>query len=324
MKTKYIFSFSFTLILIFCACSSFAQSSSSSSAVKITFDYKRSSTIASNQVALWIQDESGKLVKTIYASNFTSRGRGYKRREDSLNHWVSAANPDLLTNKEIDAVSGATLRNGKREFTWDLTDSDGNKVVAGKYFANLEGTLYWKSNVLFFTQIDVSEDGKVQVDEIEQKRSEPENHQNEDMISNVKIFAQVPAQSQDAGLSKSSSSARIDNTKNWLGGLSPEDALNYIEENYDKGLVIVEVNTDYWKLKNGFSGAMHIPHDQMAARYDEIPSGVPVILHCGAGVVSVPAYETLKEKRPDILQLSYIAGRPPVSEFNKWLSEHKK
>lgn len=115
-----------------------------------------------------------------------------------------------------------------------------------------------------------------------------------------------------------------DNTKNWLGGLPPEKALSYMKENHDKGLVIVEVNTDYWKLKNGFTGAMHIPHDQMAERYAEIPSGAPVILHCGAGVVSVPAYETLKEKRPDIPVLSYIAGRPPVSEFNGWLSEHRK
>ena len=56
---------------------------------------------------------------------------------------------------------------------------------------------------------------------------------------------------------------------------------------------------------------------------NEIPSGVPVILHCGAGVVSVPAYETLMEKRKDIPQLSYIAGHPPVDEFNKWLEDHE-
>lgn len=115
-----------------------------------------------------------------------------------------------------------------------------------------------------------------------------------------------------------------DNTANWLGGLEPATALSYMKAHYDEGLVIVEVNTDYWKLKNGFIGAMHIPHDQMAHRYDEIPSGVPVILHCGAGVVSVPAYEILAEKRKDIPQLSYIAGHPPVHEFNKWLEEHKK
>ena len=57
---------------------------------------------------------------------------------------------------------------------------------------------------------------------------------------------------------------------------------------------------------------------------NEIPSGVPVILNCGAGVVSVPAYETLMEKRKDIPQLSYIAGHPPVDEFNKWLEDHEK
>lgn len=63
---------------------------------------------------------------------------------------------------------------------------------------------------------------------------------------------------------------------------------------------------------------------QSVKKYDEIPSGVPVILHCGAGVVSVPAYETLMEKRKDIPQLSYIAGHPPVDEFNKWLEDHEK
>ena len=116
----------------------------------------------------------------------------------------------------------------------------------------------------------------------------------------------------------------VDNTANWLGGLEPEKALEYMKEHYDEGLVIVEVNTDYWKLATGVTGAMHIPHDQMAERYDEIPSGVPVILHCGGGIVSVPAYETLMEKRKDIPQLSYIAGRPPVTEYNEWLRENKK
>ena len=101
-----------------------------------------------------------------------------------------------------------------------------------------------------------------------------------------------------------------------LGGLTPEAALEFLKKNPDA--VIVEVNTDYWKLKTGFIGAIHIPHDQMERRYGEIPAGRPVILHCGAGVVSVPAYETLLEKRPDIPVLGYIAGRPPVAEYNEW------
>lgn len=107
-----------------------------------------------------------------------------------------------------------------------------------------------------------------------------------------------------------------------LGGLTPEAALEFLKSTPD--VVIVEVNTDYWKLKTGFIGALHIPHDQMASRYNEIPRGRPVILHCGAGVVSVPAYETLCEKRPDIPVLGYIAGHPPVAEYNKWYKEHHK
>lgn len=118
--------------------------------------------------------------------------------------------------------------------------------------------------------------------------------------------------------------AVTDKTANWLGGLSPEQSLAYMKEHHAEGLVIVEVNTDYWKLKTGFIGALHIPHDEMADRYGEIPAGKPVILHCGAGVVSVDAYKILSEKRKDIPQLSYIAGAPPVAEYNAWLSEQEK
>ena len=104
---------------------------------------------------------------------------------------------------------------------------------------------------------------------------------------------------------------------NVLGGLSPEDALEYMKKT--PNLVIVQVNTAEWYIEDGFKDALWIPHTEIAERYDEIPKGVPIILHCGAGVVSVPAYETLVKKRPDIPELSYIAGRPPIAEYNEWL-----
>ena len=84
-----------------------------------------------------------------------------------------------------------------------------------------------------------------------------------------------------------------------------------------------EVNTAEWKKATPFTGAMWIPHDEMAKRYDEIPKGRPVLLHCGGGIVSVPAYETLIEKRPDIPELSYIDGTPPIKEYNEWLESQK-
>ena len=101
-----------------------------------------------------------------------------------------------------------------------------------------------------------------------------------------------------------------------LGGLSPDDALAYMKRTPD--LVIVEVNAPEWKLKEGFSGALWIPYTEMAERYAEIPEGRPVLLHCGGGIVSKDAYKTLQEKRPDIPELGYIAGAPPVHAYNEW------
>lgn len=112
-----------------------------------------------------------------------------------------------------------------------------------------------------------------------------------------------------------------ENKTNLLGGLSPEKALECMKNT--ENLVIVEVNTEQWKKPMPFTGAMWIPHDEMAERYNEIPEGCPVILHCGAGIVSVPAYETLIEKRPDIPELSYIDGAPPIAEYNEWYENNK-
>ena len=279
--------------------------------VSIDFEYLRMSGKASNQVAVWVEDENGKLVKTLLVTDFTAGRRGYETREDALNHWVAAAEPGEMSDGEIDAVSSATPQTGTQHCSWDLTDENGQRVPDGRYCIRLEGTLYWSSNVLYTGMIDLKETAPGEL-EITIERSEPDNTVNEAMIQNVRMSAMAENKN------------IVDNTANWLGGLEPEKALEYMKEHYDEGLVIVEVNTDYWKLETGFTGAKHIPHDQMAERYDEIPSGVPVILHCGGGIVSVPAYETLMEKRPDIPQLSYIAGHPLVEEFNEWLEKRDR
>lgn len=156
------------------------------SAVSIKFDYQVMPNEASNQVAAWVENEKGKLVKTIYVSDFTGKRRGYKVREDALSHWVSAADPDSMSDKQIDAVSSATLQDGKQTFEWDLTNNNGETVPAGQYTIKLEGTLYWKSNVVYSGVVDTAKNtsGKITV---RRKRSEPENSDNDTMIQNVKM-----------------------------------------------------------------------------------------------------------------------------------------
>lgn len=89
--------------------------------VEISFDFSRMTTGASDQTAVWVEDEDGKIIKTIYVSSFTGAGRGYLKRKDAVLHWV-AADPDKLSDEQIDAVSSATLQTGRQSFVWNLTN----------------------------------------------------------------------------------------------------------------------------------------------------------------------------------------------------------
>lgn len=146
------------------------------------------SGIASNQIAAWVQDEEGRLVKTIYVSDFTAHGRGYRHRTESLSHWVSAANPESLSDSEIDNVSSATPQAGKQSYIWDLTDESGKRVSRGTYCIFLEGTLFWESNVVYTCVLDLNEDVPGEMT-VQMERSEPDNTDNETMIQNVHLIA---------------------------------------------------------------------------------------------------------------------------------------
>lgn len=106
-----------------------------------------------------------------------------------------------------------------------------------------------------------------------------------------------------------------------LGGVKPKEAFEYMKTT--DNLVIVDVREPQY-INNYFEGSIRIPWTQMEKRYNEIPKGRPVILNCGLGQVAPRAYQVLTEKRKDIPELSYIAGAPLFSEYNKWLREKKK
>lgn len=155
-------------------------------AVEIIFDFERMSTMASNQFAIWIEDEGGDLVKTIFVTDFTGARRGYRNRDTSLSHWVAKVNPEELSDTAIDAISGATPQAGKQSFVWDMTDANGVGVSDGIYRIMIEGTLYWESNVLCTAVLNTEEvtAGNLPVTIV---RSEPDNTQNEDMLTNITI-----------------------------------------------------------------------------------------------------------------------------------------
>lgn len=109
--------------------------------------------------------------------------------------------------------------------------------------------------------------------------------------------------------------------QNDLGGMEPAKALEYMKSAQD--LVIVDVAARNGFAKIHFVNAINIPIenislDEAKKLYMQIPTDRPVLLHCRLGMIVPGAYQTVKNLRPDIPEISYIAGKPPFHEYNTW------
>ncbi len=122
--------------------------------VFIEFSFRKHLRIAGNQVAVWINDERGRYVATVYASRFTASG-GFKRRPDALAVWVQASDWGQATKVEVDAVTRPTPRNGPVQLRWDCVDRAGRPVPPGVYTYRLESTIYWQNRALWTGRIRV-------------------------------------------------------------------------------------------------------------------------------------------------------------------------
>ncbi|HWQ61586.1 MAG TPA: DUF2271 domain-containing protein [Negativicutes bacterium] len=131
-----------------------AESAQSPGTVTISYDLHRIPSIASNQLAVWIETADGAFVKTLYVTRFTGKG-GYERRPECLPLWRKAAGVESPPSADVDAVTQATQAPGRQTLTWDCTDAAGNAVAPGKYIYKLEGTLYWTKEVLWTGEITV-------------------------------------------------------------------------------------------------------------------------------------------------------------------------
>lgn len=127
-----------------------------SGTVTVGYDLHRMPTIASNQMAVWIEDSGGKFVKTLYVTWFTGKG-GYERRPDCLPLWRRAAGVDGPPTAEVDAVTRATQHPGRYSLVWDCTDAAGRPVAPGKYLYKVEGTLFWSKEILWEGEIVVGD-----------------------------------------------------------------------------------------------------------------------------------------------------------------------
>ena len=136
------------------AISADAVEKKASPSVKISFPYIRQSGIASNQFAVWVENANRQFIKTLYVTSYTGKG-GYAVRKDCVPTWVRRSGAANTPKTELDAVSGATPVSGTLTYTWDCKGKDGKIIAPGKYKIFVEGTLRWKSRVLYTANITV-------------------------------------------------------------------------------------------------------------------------------------------------------------------------
>lgn len=127
-----------------------SEAAAKAKTLEVTFNYERQNGPGSNQYAVWIEDETGRVVRTLFVTAFTSKGRsrdgqpaqrGYTFRPTCVPSWVKAIKAEERTDQELDAYTGATPQSGRQTFVWDLTDLGGKKVKKGTYRIKVEATL---------------------------------------------------------------------------------------------------------------------------------------------------------------------------------------
>ena len=161
--------------------------------LEVSFNYLKQAGPGSNQYAVWIENEKGEVVKTLFVTSFTTKGRvrgneqpmrGYLKRPNCVPTWVKTVKAESLSDQQLDAVTGATPKaNGKQTFSWDFTDQQGKKVKDGKYYVKVEATLYQASSIVYTGSF--SSKDKAGSVTLTSKLTEPaESHQG--MITDVK------------------------------------------------------------------------------------------------------------------------------------------
>lgn len=153
--------------------------------VKINYDLSYIRKLASNQVAVWIEDSNGNYIRSIYASKYTASG-GYKQRSEALTEWVKKSKWESASNNEVDTVSGATQSPGVITLTWDCKDTTGAAVKPGKYIYKIEGNIYWGSRVLY--------SGEIEVGNSENNSTAKANYINKDSKNNDTLIKNVSAE----------------------------------------------------------------------------------------------------------------------------------
>lgn len=161
--------------------------------LEVSFNYQRQAGPGSNQYAVWIENEKGKVVKTLFVTSYTTKGRarggeqakrGYIVRPTCVPTWVKTVKADEKTDQQLDAITGATPQTGGTQtFTWDFTNQEGKAVPQGMYKVVVEATLFFESDIIYSGTFS-TKDKAGDITLISTLTKEDEQHK--DMVTNVR------------------------------------------------------------------------------------------------------------------------------------------
>ena len=161
MKQKIVFSVIVIAMLV--SVIAVAQSKKSQGAkaqsLEVSFNYQKQAGPGSNQYAVWIENNKGEVVKTLFVTSYTTKGRtrageepmrGYVKRPNCVPTWVKASKASEKSDQQLDAFTGATPQaGGLQTFVWNFTDQQGKAVPQGTYKVLVEATLYQASDIIY-------------------------------------------------------------------------------------------------------------------------------------------------------------------------------
>ncbi len=120
---------------------------------KLQISYLVTFDDASRFTAVWLENEKGELVKTLFVSNELAQG-AFTVEGDICPDWSKKAHWEKASQAEVDAVSGPTPTAGTGSFSFDLKKYG---ISPGVYFYCMQIHIHENYNILY--------KGKIRLDE---------------------------------------------------------------------------------------------------------------------------------------------------------------
>jgi hypothetical protein len=122
---------------------------------KLQISYLVSSSVdGSRFTAIWLENEGGELVKTLFASTELAQG-AFTVEGDICPDWIKKSHWEKATQAEVDAVSGPTPTAGSGSFTFDLKKLG---ISPGVYVFFMQVHIHDNYNILYKGTIRVGQE----------------------------------------------------------------------------------------------------------------------------------------------------------------------